>query len=138
VSDTNDRVDDRLRALQRTLTERGETVVTAESCTGGMLATLLTQLPGSSAVYLGGVSAYANGVKVALLGVDAGELERFGAVSGEVARAMAAGARARLGGTYAVSITGIAGPDGGRPGKPSVRCFAEWRARGACAPSCSS
>src|SRR4051812_8930601 len=89
------------------------TVATAESCTGGMVATLLTELSGSSAYFLGGISAYANSAKEALLGVAPALLGLHGAVSAEVAEAMARGARERLGSTYAVSLTGIAGPGGG-------------------------
>ena len=107
-----------LRNILRKLQSRGATVATAESCTGGLVATMLTELPGSSAVFVGGISAYANGVKISMLGVDPSDLEKFGAVSAEVARAMAAGVRDRLGATYAVALTGIAGPDGGSPDKP--------------------
>jgi nicotinamide-nucleotide amidase len=109
---------DLLRNILRKLQSQGATVATAESCTGGMVATMLTDLPGSSTVFVGGISAYANGVKISMLGVGASDLEKFGAVSAEVARAMAAGARDRLGATYAVALTGIAGPDGGSPDKP--------------------
>lgn len=107
-----------LGSLQGRLCARGETVATAESCTGGMLATLLTQLPGSSAFFLGGVAAYANAVKSVLLGVDADLIARAGAVSREVAESMARGVRGRLGATWALSTTGIAGPDGGTAAKP--------------------
>ena len=107
-----------LRNILRKLQSRGATVATAESCTGGLVATMLTELPGSSAVFVGGISAYANGVKISMLGVDPSDLEKFGAVSAEVARAMAAGVRDRLGATYAVALTGIAGPNGGSPDKP--------------------
>ena len=98
--------------------ERGLTLATAESCTGGMVATRLTSVPGSSDVFLGGVVAYANEVKEAELGVDPALLERHGAVSPEVAAAMASGARERLGADVAVSVTGIAGPGGGTEEKP--------------------
>lgn len=107
-----------LRQIQARLKARSETVATAESCTGGLVATLLTELSGSSDYYLGGVSAYANSVKVELLGVSSEDLTQFGAVSPQVARAMAAGARDRLGATYGVALTGIAGPSGGTAGKP--------------------
>jgi nicotinamide-nucleotide amidase len=93
-------------------------IVVAESCTGGLLAARLTSVSGSSAVFLGGVIAYDNAVKVNQLGVDAGLLERAGAVSEDVARAMASGARSLLGAEIGVGITGIAGPDGGTPEKP--------------------
>jgi len=97
---------------------RGLTLATAESCTGGMVASRLTGIPGASEVLLGGVVAYANGVKEGELGVPAALLEEHGAVSAEVAAAMARGARERLGADVAVAVTGIAGPDGGTPEKP--------------------
>jgi nicotinamide-nucleotide amidase len=98
--------------------EQGLTLATAESCTGGMVAQRLTSVPGSSRVFLGGVVAYADDVKAAELGVPGEMLERYGAVSAETAAAMAAGARERLGAAVAVSVTGIAGPDGGSAEKP--------------------
>lgn len=91
---------------------------TAESCTGGMVAAALTAVPGASAVVTGGIVAYANSVKAAELGVPEAVLREHGAVSAETARAMAAGAAARLDLTHAVSVTGIAGPDGGTREKP--------------------
>jgi PncC family amidohydrolase len=97
---------------------RGLTVATAESCTGGLVAGRITSVPGSSAVFVGGVVSYANSVKRDLLGVPPETLERAGAVSAECAEAMAAGVRERLGAGVAVSVTGIAGPDGGTPLKP--------------------
>jgi nicotinamide-nucleotide amidase len=96
----------------------GLTLVTAESCTGGLVAARLTSVAGSSDVVLGGVVAYANGIKTGELGVSAELLERHGAVSAEAAEAMAAGARARLGAGVAVAVTGIAGPGGGTEQKP--------------------
>ena len=97
---------------------RGWTVGTAESCTGGLVAARLTAVPGSSDVFRGGVVAYADEVKESELGVAPALLEAHGAVSPEVAEAMARGARARLGVDVAVSVTGIAGPDGGTDAKP--------------------
>jgi nicotinamide-nucleotide amidase len=94
------------------------TVATAESCTGGLLAGRLTARPGSSAWVLGGVVAYANSAKEELLGVPADVIAELGAVSPEVATALATGARARFGADVGVGITGVAGPDGGTPDKP--------------------
>ncbi len=98
--------------------ERGLTLATAESCTGGMVAARLTDVAGASDVFLGGVVAYDDRVKRDALGVPAETIEQHGAVSAEVAAAMAAGARARLGAMVAVAVTGVAGPDGGTPEKP--------------------
>jgi nicotinamide-nucleotide amidase len=97
---------------------RGLTLATAESCTGGLVAARLTSVPGSSEVVLGGIVAYADEVKRVELDVPAELIEQHGAVSAEVAAAMARGARARLGADVAVSVTGIAGPGGGTPEKP--------------------
>ena len=97
---------------------RGVTIATAESCTGGMIAARITSVPGSSSVFLGGVVSYANEVKRDLLGVPQELLDRVGAVSTECAEAMASGARSRLMADVAISVTGIAGPDGGTPQKP--------------------
>ncbi len=97
---------------------RGLTLATAESCTGGLVAARLTSVPGSSDVFLGGIVAYANAVKEAQLGVPVDVLDAYGAVSAETAAAMAQGARDRLGADVAVSVTGIAGPDGGTEEKP--------------------
>jgi nicotinamide-nucleotide amidase len=96
----------------------GWTLATAESCTGGLVAARVTGVPGASDVFRGSVVAYANEVKEAELGVPAAILAEHGAVSAETARAMAHGARERLGVDVAVSVTGIAGPDGGTPAKP--------------------
>jgi nicotinamide-nucleotide amidase len=100
------------------LRERHATVAVAESCTGGMLGARLTTTPGSSHYFVGGFITYSNALKREMLGVSAETLERFGAVSPETAEAMAVGARQRTGATYAVSITGVAGPDGGSDEKP--------------------
>ncbi len=107
-----------LDQLAAALLARKQTLATAESCTGGLVGAALTGLPGSSAWYLGGVVAYANELKIRLLGVPAETLAAHGAVSLETARAMAAGARAATGADFAVAITGIAGPSGGTPEKP--------------------
>jgi nicotinamide-nucleotide amidase len=103
---------------------RGLTLGTAESCTGGMVAARLTSVPGSSDVFRGAIVAYANDVKAAELGVPVELLEEHGAVSAEVAEAMAHGARERLGVDVAVAVTGVAGPDGGTAEKPVGLVFA--------------
>jgi nicotinamide-nucleotide amidase len=98
--------------------ERGLTVAVAESCSGGMLGSRFTAIPGSSAIFQGGVISYANESKVRDLGVDAATIASHGAVSEETARAMASGVRARFGTSVGLSITGVAGPGGGTPEKP--------------------
>ena len=110
-------------ALIRLLTRHKKTLAVAESCTGGFLAHRLTNVPGSSAVFLGGVVAYSNNVKQDLLGVRAATLRRHGAVSEPVARAMAEGARRLLRADYALAVTGIAGPGGGTLDKPAGTAF---------------
>ena len=96
----------------------GLTVATAESCTGGLVAHLITEVPGSSAYLRGGIVAYADDVKRAALGVPAEVLVAHGAVSAQVALAMAEGVRQALGTDLAVAVTGVAGPDGGSEAKP--------------------
>lgn len=105
-------------AVGERLTARGETLGTAESCTGGLIAKMLTDTPGSSAYFVGGAVTYSNQLKQELLGVPADTLAEFGAVSEPVARAMASGARERFAATYALAVTGIAGPSGGTTDKP--------------------
>ncbi len=100
------------------LRKAGATLATAESCTGGLTAERLTRVPGSSDTFVGGVVAYSNRLKTELLGVPAELIAEHGAVSEPVARAMAEGARKRLGADYAIAITGVAGPGGGSPDKP--------------------
>ena len=102
----------------KTLTERGLTLATAESCTGGNIARLLTAQAGSSAYFKGGIVAYSNEVKESALGVRHSTLEAHGAVSEETVREMAEGVRERLGADLAIATTGIAGPTGGTPKKP--------------------
>ena len=102
---------------------RGLTLATGESCTGGLVAERLTRVPGSSDVFLGAVVAYADEVKVAQLGVPEALVREHGAVSAEVAAAMATGARERLHADVAVGITGVAGPGGGTPEKPVGLCY---------------
>ena len=96
----------------------GKTLATAESCTGGMIGQLITAVPGSSAVYKGGIISYTNEIKHKLLGVDRTLLEKEGAVSAPVAKAMVQGARRALGADIAVSVTGLAGPGGDDYGNP--------------------
>jgi nicotinamide-nucleotide amidase len=96
----------------------GIRVAVAESCTGGMLGARITAIPGSSDVFIGGVLAYENTTKVEMLGVEAADVEKHGAVSEAVAIAMARGVRSRLSADIGISITGIAGPGGGTSDKP--------------------
>jgi nicotinamide-nucleotide amidase len=110
--------EDLARVVGRQLQQSGRTVAFAESCTGGMVSSLVTDVPGSSAYFLGGVVTYANDAKESLIGVEPETLRRFGAVSEETAREMARGVRDRFVADVGVSITGIAGPDGGTPEKP--------------------
>lgn len=100
------------------LRERGLTISVAESCTGGLLCHTLTNVPGSSAYFLGGVVSYADRLKLEIVGVNAHTLEQYGAVSQEVALEMARGVRSRLGSDLALAVTGIAGPGGGSWEKP--------------------
>jgi nicotinamide-nucleotide amidase len=105
------------------------TIAVAESCTAGLLAARLTERAGSSAVFLGGGVVYSNAAKTDLAGVPAQLIERVGAVSVEVAEALAAGIARRFGADYGVGITGIAGPDGGTPEKPvGLVCISAWEA----------
>jgi nicotinamide-nucleotide amidase len=122
--------DDEIRALAARVAKRllggGLRLVVAESCTGGWVAKACTDLPGSSAWFLGGVVAYSNESKAAVLGVGADTLGRDGAVSEATVRAMADGALDRFGGDVAVAVSGIAGPDGGQPGKPVGTVWFAW------------
>jgi nicotinamide-nucleotide amidase len=96
----------------------GMTIATAESCTGGLIAGALTSIPGSSDVVYGGFVTYANEAKIAMIGVPFGLLRQYGAVSEEIALAMADGAIAAAGTHMSVAVTGVAGPDGGSADKP--------------------
>ncbi len=102
----------------RLLQQRGQSLATAESCTGGFVAQLITAIPGSSKHYQGGAVTYSNASKIDLLGVSADSLADHGAVSEAVVRQMAEGARKKFGATYALSTSGVAGPDGGSDEKP--------------------
>ena len=115
---TDERLVELARRLFDVCVDRGLTVATAESCTGGLVAHAITEIAGSSAYYLGGFVTYADDIKRDQLGVGAELLAAHGAVSAQVARAMAEGARTRLGTDLAVAITGIAGPGGGSDEKP--------------------
>ncbi len=105
-------------AVGESLKKRGQTLATAESCTGGFIGKLITDTPGSSSYYLGGAVVYSNKIKSDLLFVEPALIESHGAVSEEVATAMAAGCRRRFGSDWAISVTGIAGPAGGTAEKP--------------------
>ena len=115
--------------LAEVLLARGERAVTAESCTGGWIAKVLTDLSGSSAWFDGGVVSYSNAAKQALLGVREQTLNDHGAVSAECAREMVAGVRARFDADVAVAVTGIAGPTGGSADKPVGTVWIAWEAR---------
>lgn len=110
--------------------ERKLMLVTAESCTGGFIAKVLTDLPGSSAWFDAGVVTYSYEAKEALLGVNPRTLERTGAVSEETVLEMVSGALARFGAGAAVAVTGIAGPSGGTEGKPVGTVWIGWKRRG--------
>jgi nicotinamide-nucleotide amidase len=112
------------------LTQRGQMMVTAESCTGGWIAKVLTDIPGSSAWFEAGLVAYSYEAKEALLGVNPRTLERTGAVSQETVIEMVSGALARYGASVAVAVTGIAGPGGATPGKPVGTVWIGWKRRG--------
>jgi nicotinamide-nucleotide amidase len=101
------------------LLDNNLTVSTAESCTGGKIASMITSVPGSSAWYRGSVVAYDNSIKTGVLGVDPGIISRYGAVSEETVRAMAERMRSIAETDYAIAVTGIAGPTGGTPEKPA-------------------
>ncbi len=125
-SEDGSTIDEQVAALLE-----GSTIATGESCTGGMLVARLTDRAGSSRYVAGGVVAYSNDAKVSLLGVEHDLIERFGAVSNEVARALALGAIDRFGADVGVGITGIAGPDGGTEEKPvGTVCFSVCRRGG--------
>jgi nicotinamide-nucleotide amidase len=116
--------------LGRALQERGWRVATAESCTGGWIAKALTDVAGSSQWFDGGVVAYSNSAKIALLDVPSDVLAAHGAVSEETVRAMAEGARSRFAAQLSVAVSGIAGPDGGTADKPVGTVHFAWAERG--------
>lgn len=104
--------------LGRLLIMQNKTLSTAESCTGGMIAKIITDVPGSSRYFMGGVVSYSNDVKIKALHVDRAMIDKYGAVSSQVARAMAQGVRQFMKTGCAIAVTGIAGPDGGTRKKP--------------------
>jgi PncC family amidohydrolase len=106
------------RTFGELLKARGLTCAAAESCTGGLISHLITQVPGSSEYFLGSIVSYSNEVKVNILGVSREDIERFGSVSEQVARAMLKGVLRLTGADAGMATTGIAGPDGGSPEKP--------------------
>ncbi|HEY1490501.1 MAG TPA: nicotinamide-nucleotide amidohydrolase family protein, partial [Verrucomicrobiae bacterium] len=111
------------QVVVRLLTEKKKTLALAESCTGGGIANRVTNVPGASAIFLGGVVSYANDVKEKFLGVRAKTLQQHGAVSEAVVREMAEGMREKFGADFALAVTGIAGPGGGTPDKPVGTVF---------------
>jgi len=119
-----------VRALADALRARGAWLAAAESCTGGLIAAACTSLAGSSEWFDAGFITYSNAAKSAQLGVPSALIEAHGAVSGEVARAMAEGALARSRGTLALAVTGIAGPAGGSADKPVGTVWLAWARRG--------
>ncbi len=106
------------KVILNLMTGKGVTLSLAESCTGGYIAHLITQHPGSSKVFLGGVVSYSDELKESVLGVKNETIEQFGAVSGEIVKEMVEGALRNFKSDYAIAVTGIAGPDGGTPDKP--------------------
>ncbi len=124
---------ERVLALLR---ERGATLATAESCTGGLMASMLTRIPGASDAFHAGFVTYADDIKHSVLGVELDALERHGAVSEAVVRQMALGAMHRSGADYAVAVSGIAGPDGGTEDKPVGTVWLAWGSREALRTRC--
>ena len=115
---TTDNLQELVHEIQKALLAKGEMLATAESCTGGLIASEIVNVAGSSAVFAGGIVAYQNSVKHELLGVPAEILGKYGAVSRETVEAMAKGAREKFHADWAVATSGIAGPGGAEPGKP--------------------
>src|SRR5690349_25167307 len=128
-------LNDLAQTIATIFVQRGATLVTAESCTGGWVAKTLTDIAGSSAWFECGVVAYSYEAKESLLGVQPQTLERTGAVSQETVVEMVSGALARYGASVAVAVTGIAGPSGGTPGKPVGTVWIGWKRRGGYARS---
>ncbi|HNX90867.1 MAG TPA: CinA family protein [Candidatus Omnitrophota bacterium] len=117
---TKKRLEERIGLL---LCKKRLTLSLAESCTGGLISSRITDISGSSEYYLGGIVSYSNEVKSGVLGVPGSMIKKYGAVSAEVAKAMAIGVRKKLGSDVAAAITGIAGPGGGTLKKPVGLCY---------------
>jgi nicotinamide-nucleotide amidase len=115
---SEDPADSFISSLQKLLVSRGLSIATAESCTGGMVSEILTRTPGSSAVFKGGVVAYSNSAKESIVGVSHQTIQDHGAVSAETVRELARNVREKFNTSYGVSISGVAGPDGGSEAKP--------------------
>lgn len=122
-SENPSREDKGAAEIVRLLTKRKQTLALAESCTGGFIANQITNVPGASKIFKGGVVSYSNEAKEKFLGVSAETLKKHGAVSKEVAGEMAEGARKQFGTDYAIAVTGIAGPTGGTKDKPTGTVF---------------
>jgi nicotinamide-nucleotide amidase len=127
---SDEAIDALCRRIQQACLERGLTLSTAESCTGGLVGHLLTDQPGSSGYYRGGLISYSNDLKQRELAVPLDTIEQHGAVSAQACMAMAEGARRRYGSDLAVAVTGIAGPDGGTAEKPVGTAWIGLAARG--------
>ncbi len=127
---SDEMLNDQAKAVAECLLARGQSMVTAESCTGGWIAKVLTDVPGSSIWFECGVVAYSYEAKEALLGVQSHTLERTGAVSQETVVEMVSGAMARYGASVAVAVTGVAGPSGGTSDKPVGTVWIGWKRRG--------
>ena len=128
---TEDPQESFIQAVNRALSEKGATIATAESCTGGMVAEFLTRMPGSSSTFMGSVVAYSNAIKQSVVGVSPETLKAHGAVSAETVRELARGVREKMGTTFGVSVSGVAGPDGGTPEKPVGTFFVGVSSEGA-------
>jgi len=126
----NERLRRKVSDLGERLASRGERLCTAESCTGGWIGQAVTSVSGSSAWFDSGFVTYSNEAKMKMLGVKAGTLDRYGAVSAETVREMAAGALAGSRADWAVAVSGVAGPDGGTADKPVGLVWLAWMRRG--------
>ena len=133
-TELEEKIAELVRAIKAALIERGEMMATAESCTGGLVASSIVNEPGSSEVLAGGIVAYQNEIKEKLLGVSHKTLEQFGAVSEQTVKEMSKGALERFGCQWAVSTSGIAGPGGAVPGKPvgTVWMSISWKTGNNC------